>query len=65
MYVFGCTIFGFYKLNYPLYFKYFIVQLIHNILYVDTIIILKYLKVLQHISDHTGSIIRQPCTVLG
>ena len=27
--------------------------------------IMKYLKVLQHVSDHTGSIIREPCTVLG
>jgi len=39
--------------------------LIHNIYYVDTIKIIKYLKVLQHVSDHTGSIIREPCTVLG
>jgi len=30
-----------------------------------TIKIIKYLKVLQHVSDHTGSIIREPCTVLG
>ena len=32
----------------------------HNI--VDTIKIIEYLKVLQHISDHRGSIIRDPCT---
>ena len=43
----------------------FIVQLMHNIQYVDTIKIIKYLKVLQHVSDHGGSIIRVPCTVLG
>ena len=36
----------------------------HNI-YVDKIKIIKYLKVLQHVSDHRGSIIREPCTVLG
>jgi len=40
-------------------------QLMHNILYVDTIKIIKYLKVLQHVSDHRGYIIREPCTVLG
>jgi len=28
---------------------------------VDTIKIIKYLKVLQHVSDHKGSIIREPC----
>jgi len=27
--------------------------------------IIKCLKVLQHVSDHRGSIIREPCTVLG
>jgi len=27
--------------------------------------IIKYLKLLQHVSDHRGSIIREPCTVLG
>jgi len=42
----------------------FIIQLMHNI-YVDTIKIIKYLKVLQHVSDHRGSIIREPLTVLG
>jgi len=26
---------------------------------------MKYLKLLQHVSDHRGSIIREPCTVLG
>jgi len=25
----------------------------------------KYLEVLQHVSDHRGSVIREPCTVLG
>jgi len=46
-------------------FKHFISHLMHNIQYVDTIKIIKYLKVLQHVSDHRGSIIREPCTVLG
>jgi len=32
---------------------------------VDTIKIIKYLKVLQHVSDHRGSIIREPSTVQG
>ena len=36
-----------------------------NIQYVYTIKIIKYLKVLQPVSDHRGSIIREPCTVLG
>jgi len=36
-----------------------------NIYFVYMIKIIKYLKVLQHVSDHTGSIIRRPCTVLG
>ena len=31
----------------------------------DTIKIVKYLKALQHVSDHRGSIIREPFTVLG
>jgi len=26
---------------------------------------MKYLKVIQQVSDHRGSIIREPCTVLG
>jgi len=43
----------------------FITQLMHSIQYVDTIEIIKYLKVLQHVSDHRGSIIRELCTVLG
>jgi len=38
--------------------KHFIIQLMHNIQYVDTIKIINYLKVLQHVSDHRGSIIR-------
>ena len=42
--------------------KHFIIQIMHN---VDTIKIIKYLKVLQHVSDHRGSIIRESCTVLG
>ena len=45
--------------------KHLIVQLMRNIKYVDTIKIIKYLEVLQHVSDHRGSIIREPCTVLG
>ena len=44
--------------------KHFIIQLMHNILYVDIINRIKYLKVLQHVSDRRGSIIREPCTVL-
>jgi len=36
----------------------------HNI-YIDRIKIIKYLKVLQRVSDHRGYIIREPCTVLG
>jgi len=32
--------------------KHFIIQLMDNIQYVDTIKIIKYLKVLQHVSDH-------------
>ena len=43
----------------------FTIQLMHNIEYVDTIEITKYIKVLQHVSHHTGSVIREPCTVLG
>ena len=45
--------------------KHFIIQLMYNIQYVDTIKIIKYLKVLQHVSDHRGSIIRELCTALG
>jgi len=45
--------------------KQFFIQLMHDIQYVDTIKIIKHLKVLQHVSDHRGSIIRKPCTVLG
>ena len=40
--------------------KYFIIQLMCNVKYVDTIKKIKYLKVLQHVSDHKGSIIREP-----
>ena len=36
----------------------------HNI-YVDTIKIIKYLKILQHVSNHRGSIIRETCIVFG
>ena len=43
--------------------KHFIIQLMHNV-YVDTIKIIKYLKVLQHVSDHKGTIIMEPCTVI-
>ena len=39
--------------------KHFNIQLIHNIQYVDTIKIITYLKVLQHVSDHRGSFIRE------
>ena len=42
-----------------------IIQLRHNMQYVDKIKIIKYLKMLQHVSDHRGSIIKEPCTVLG
>jgi len=45
--------------------KHIIIQLMHNIKYVDTIKIIKYLKVLQHVSDQRGSIIRESRTVLG
>ena len=45
--------------------EHFIIQLMHNIQYVDTIKIIKYLKVLQHVSDHRGSITREPFTVFG
>ena len=42
-------------------------QRIHHqgALYSDWLKIIKYLKVLQHVSDHRGSIIREPCTVIG
>jgi len=43
--------------------KQFIFQLKHNIKFVYTIKIIKYLKVLQHVPDHRGSIISEPCTV--
>ena len=45
--------------------EHFIIQLMHNIQYVDTIKIIKYLKVFQHVSDHKRSIISELCTVLG
>ena len=35
--------------------------LAHHVQYIDRIAIIKYLKVLQHVSDHIGSIIREPC----
>jgi len=37
----------------------------HNIQYVDTIKIIKYLELLQHVSDHRGSIIREVNKPLG
>jgi len=41
--------------------KHFIIQLMHNV-YVDTIKIIKYLKVLQHVLDHkdpsSGSLVQ-------
>jgi hypothetical protein len=43
--------------------KHFIIQLMHNIKYVDTIKVIEYLKLLQHVSDHRE--IRESCTVLG
>ena len=44
--------------------KHFVIQKIHK--FVDTIrIIIKYLKLLQHVSDHKGSIVRELYTVLG
>jgi len=45
--------------------KHFTIQLMYIIKFVDKIKIIKYLKVLQHVSDHKGSIIREPYTVLG
>jgi len=45
--------------------EHFIIQLTHNIFFVDTIKVIKYIKVLQHVSDHRRSIIREHCTVLG
>ena len=45
--------------------EHFIIQPTHNIQYVDTIKIMRYLKVLQNVSDNRGSIIREPCTVFG
>ena len=44
--------------------KHFITQLMHNIYIVDKIKIIKHLKVLQHVSDHRGSIIREPLQCL-
>ena len=44
-------------------FEHFIIQLMHHKQNVDTIKIIKYLKVLQHVSNHRGSIIREPCIV--
>jgi len=35
--------------------KHFITQLMHNIWFAETIKIIKYLKVLQYVSDHRGS----------
>jgi len=49
-----------YRLNETLYYP-----TNAHIYYVHKIKIIKYLKVLQHVSDHRGSIIREPCTVLG
>ena len=45
--------------------KQFVIKLMHNIQYVDTIKTIKYLKVLLRVSDDRGSIIREPCTVRG
>jgi hypothetical protein len=38
--------------------RHFTTQPTHNTQYADTIKITKYLKALQHVSDHRGSIIR-------
>jgi len=38
--------------------EHYIIKIMHNIKYVDKIKVIKYLKVLQHVSDHRGSIIR-------
>jgi len=51
--------------NWRFLIKHFIIQLMHNKSYVDTIKIIKYLKVLQHVLHHRGSIIREPCAVFG
>ena len=56
---------GHVKANGQLNTKHLITQPMHNIQYVDTIKIRKYFKVLQYVSDHRGSIIREPCTLLG
>ena len=46
--------------------KYFIIKQMHKFIIRRTIrIIIKYLKLLQHISDHKGSIMRELYTVLG
>jgi len=45
--------------------KHFIIQLMYSIQYLDTIKFIKYLKVLQYVSDHTESITREPCKVFG
>jgi len=45
--------------------KHFIIQLMHNLYYIVTTKIIKYLKVLQHVPYHRGFIIRETCTVLG
>jgi len=41
--------------------KHYITQPMHIIKYIDTIKIIKYLNVLEHVSDHIRSIIREPC----
>ena len=52
----GCHCSGTWWLHYwwaeHLCIKHFITQLVHNIYHVDTIKSIKYLKVLQHVSDH-------------
>ena len=53
-----CTVHQWQTLYYPTDAQY-------TIQYVDTIKIIKYLKVFQHVSDDRGYIIREPCTVLG
>ena len=45
--------------------KHFINQQMHKYIIVDIIKIIKYIKVLQRVSYHKGSIIREPYTALG
>ena len=53
-------IFFFHQLMHKWTLKHFTIELMHNMQFVDTIKVIKYLKVLQHVSDHKGSTIRGP-----